>query len=95
MMKKRPLAMFCVLVIFIQLFFLSSGMEDKDSISDRKERVSVVGCVYRKEIRQNHQILYLRDAEVSAYNKKSVQWNMIVYDQTFQNVCLGNRIFVT
>lgn len=94
-MKKRPLATICVLVIAIQILMMAAREEEKSSFLDKPSNLSAVGQVYRRERQQEYQILYLRDAEVSAQNKKTVQFDIIVYDKEFQKVRLGNTVFVT
>lgn len=95
-MKNRPLGTFCVLVIVIQILIGISGRSEHD-IPDTGNlgRITAVGQVYEKSIRQDYQILYLQNAEVSASDQKIKKRKNIVYDKEFQKVRLGNAVFVT
>lgn len=95
-MKNRPLGTICVLVIVIQILIGVSGRSGND-VPDigNPGRITAVGQVYEKSTRQEYQILYLQNAEISVSDQKIKKGKMIVYDKEFQNVRLGNEVFVT
>ncbi len=96
-MKQRPLGTVCVLLIILQVLVAATGAGKPPSVPadwKDKDNISVLGRVYRTEIRPDYQILYLQDAEVSHQNKKSIQLNLVVYDSEFRNVHLGNLVWI-
>lgn len=102
-MKKRPLATVCIVVIVIQIVFVTTGMWEDFHIpatlhkilkKEGKLSLSLSGQVYRKDTRQKDQILYLRNTEISVLNQKYENIKCIVYDTKCQKVKLGNTIRV-
>ena len=88
-MKKRPLATVCIVVIVIQIVFVTTGMWEDFHIpatlhkilkKEGKLSLSLSGQVYRKDTRQKDQILYLRNTEISVLNQKYENIKCIVYD---------------
>lgn len=104
MIRKRPLAMVCVLVIVIQVLYVFTGVWEKvhipvelyEVLTQRGEcPLSVSGQVYRKDIRQKEQILYLQNAEFSVLDQKYENLKCMAYDKTFQTIRVGNTVRIT
>lgn len=89
-MGKRPLFLFCLLFVFTRIGLILMGGESSPPINVKAEQdqtIQVTGQVYRKEIKEKYQILYLKNNSIS----KS---NLLLYDETFRNITIGNTIFV-
>lgn len=87
-MVKRPLALLCLLFIFIRVSFMLVGGAGSPPIRETErhsETVQVTGQVYRKEIKENYQILYLKNNSLS-------NSNLLLYDEAFRNVAIGNVV---
>ena len=97
-MKQRPLGTICVLVAFIQVLMVVAGMWGPSPIPatwKEGENISMLGRVYRRDIRPDYQILYLKDTEVSYQNNETIKRNTIIYDKEFEKVCVGNLVLIT
>lgn len=96
--------MVCVLVIVIQVLYVFTGVWEKvhipvelyEVLTQRGEcSLSVSGQVYRKDIRQKEQILYLQNAEFSVLDQKYENLKCMAYDKTFQTIRVGNTVRIT
>lgn len=97
-MKQRPLGTICVLVAFIQVLMVVTGMWGPSPLPatwKEGENISMLGRVYRRDIRPDYQILYLKDTEVSYQNNETIKRNTIIYDKEFEKVCVGNLVLIT
>lgn len=98
-MKKRPLCILCVLLIAVQILMAVTGdrLSPVASIFEKNINVNLTaeGQVYGKEKHSKYQILYLKDAEIMCQNQMISNVNIVVYDEKFSSVSLGNKISVT
>lgn len=99
-MKKRPLCACCIVFMIIQVLMLVTGVRGNTPVTDffeenTKANLIVKGQVYKIEKHLEYHILYLTDAEASYQNQKMSKLNIIVYDEIFTEVSLGNQILAT
>lgn len=97
-MKKRPLCVICIIVIAVQIIrtIAGDGSPPPASFKERNDiRLTAFGQVYKKEQKSDYQLLYLKDA-VAVHQKQQIsKLNMIVYEDKFKEISLGNRIIVS
>ncbi len=87
--------MVCILIIIIQILLAAAGLRGRcpaPAAGEDGGSISAAGQVYRREIRQDYQILYIKDAGITRQNNNDLQFNMIVYDKEFVSVSLGNTV---
>lgn len=103
-MRNRPLGIACLLVILVQSILLCAGGGAKlakppatsifSKMENEKKNVTVSGILYRKEIRSDYQILYLKNNVITDSMKTYSEKKILVYDDSFCDVCIGNQLTV-
>lgn len=98
-MKERPLCVLCLILIVMQVLMAAAGvrkMTPAASVFEKNHNanLSAEGQVCKKEQYTDYQILYLKDTSVLCQNQKISHLNIIVYDETFADISLGNKVFV-
>ena len=103
-MKKRPLCLVCLAVFMVQViwFVLEGGSAYRDAPAGTvfhegpaEKDISLTGTVYRKVHTSDYQMLYLKDNSISYYDKSYEESRILVYDDSFHEVNIGNVIFVS
>lgn len=74
-MKKRPLCLICMVVIFLMWIFQVSGDTDSSEICQIKN-ASVYGKIYQCEYKEGRQILYLKQTVLSGISKNKKIYNV-------------------
>ena len=102
-LKKRPLCCMCLIFLIVRsiIFIISGGhgsnLVPTDSIfyeEGSKSNVAAEGVVYKKTSTSKCQILYLKNSSIYYENQVYYESRLLVYDEMFSNVKIGNRISV-
>ena len=95
--KQRPLYYSCLFIIALQLCLLQFGIRGKVPIPDVEQgtRVQVQGTLYLREVKEQHQVLYLKDVSLYTTNQRLACANIIIYDKAHIQASLGNSIIAT
>lgn len=103
-MRKRPLCLACLAVLMVQtIYFIAGGGSDCKNApagtvfygAPAEKYISLQGTVYRKAQTSDYQILYLKNNSISYYNKSFEESRILVYDDGFHDIDIGNVICVS
>ncbi len=103
-MRGRPLCILGILFLLIESIYVWAGGGKERltppatsifALADSgKYNVSVRGTVYRKVRRSDYQLLYLKDNTITMQQQNFKESKLLVYDENFVPVCVGNEISV-
>ena len=94
-MKKRPLFLVLMAVLFMQSLRQVPTEAPATSIfyrNDSIEDIVVHGQIYKKEIRENYQILYLKNNSITNQNQVYQENYLMAYDDSFSEVKIGQYL---
>ena len=100
-MKNRPLCAVC-LIFFLLLCIIIYGGKGKAAewlypsslreCAEEGETLHFTGQVYRKEIRDKYQILFLRDNSIHYQEQSLKESRIMLYDKEKMNIHIGQKI---
>ena len=102
-MRNRPLCSGCLVVFLIICICVNMGgtkfIKDlRPSVLERywqeADAIELTGQIYKKEQKENYQILYLKKNSIYYQNKSLKESKIIIYDESKQKVLLGNTVYV-
>lgn len=102
-MRNRPLcslslALFIILGILIHVggekFVKELHPSALEQTVPEKEEIQLSGRVYQKESKEEYQILYLKNNSILYQEQSLKESKIIIYDDTKQNVHIGNHVLV-
>lgn len=103
-MRKRPLCLACLAVLIVQVicFITGGGSACRNAPAGTvfhegpsEKYISLQGTVYRKVHKSDYQILYLKDNSISYYNQSYEESHILIYDDKFHDIDIGNIIYVS
>lgn len=103
-MKKRPFCFLCLaLFILISIIMALWGerfvkeLKPSPMCQEIKDGsvVTVEGQIYKKEIKEKNQLLYLKNNSIVQQGQSVKESNIIIYDSTFLTCVIGNKIRLT
>lgn len=103
-MRDRPLCGICLILALLicTTAYVGKGPAAKNlRPSPLKQAVSedevliLEGQVYRKEIKENYQILFLKNNSINYQEQSFIEPKIIVYDEDKKEVRIGNKVRVT
>lgn len=100
-MRNRPLCSVCLIVfVLLCVSILAGGEKFVEELRpsplecnvQKDETIQFTGQVYQKEIKDNYQVLYLKNVKVT-YQKQSLnESRVIVYDEGKEKTSIGNKV---
>ena len=96
-MKNRPLCSICLALFLLILTMTCVGREKfikelrpspLEKAAKEGEELVFTGRIYQKEIKDNHQVLYLKDNSLK-------EPRIIVYDESKRKLHIGNELQVS
>ena len=102
-MKNRPLCTICLVIFFMIYSLVNVGgakfVKDlRPSVLEYRLReadsIELTGQIYKKEQKENYQILYLKNNSIYYQNKSLKESKIIIYDQSKESLAIGNIIHV-
>ena len=94
-MKKRTGCQICLFLLIIKIIFLIiTGIDLKVPDYSKDPPAVLAGVVYQKENKSEYQILYLKNVEFPQQKQSNQKLKIILYDQKFHKVSIGNLIQV-
>ncbi len=104
-MRKRPLALLCLVFLITKgfLVFICGGdvtiptdsIFSEMSSGDAKSQVQIQGRIYKKEHTSKNQILYLKDNFITDNETSYYESRILIYDSSFQELPIGKTIQLT
>lgn len=102
-MRHRPLCSICLIlfVIYSTIIYVGGAKVVKElrpssleqNVADG-ERIRLSGRVYQKEIKEDYQIIYLKNNSCLYQEQSFQESRLIVYDESKQKVNIGNVVLV-
>lgn len=101
-MKKRPLATVCLIFFIVRsmISVISSGqlqnsLPAASFFEEHTEETCLIkGQVYQKQIKEDQQVYYLKNNSIFYREQWIPCSNIIVYDDSFQQISIGNIITI-
>lgn len=103
-MRNRPLCSVCLILALLICITVYVGKEKaaadlRPSPLERSvqadEVLTLEGQVYRKEIKERYQILYLKNNSIHYQEQSLTEPRVIIYDEEKEEVHIGNEVRVT
>ena len=94
-MKKRPLCYVLMAFLFVQSLWQVTFKVPATSIFSQNpsiNNVSMHGQVYKKEIREEYQVLYLKNNSITYQDHIYQESRIMAYDDSFQKIKIGQYI---
>lgn len=102
-MRKRPLSMICLFFLIGNALilmttggksFLEAPVSFVFSAIENDSSILIQGQIYKKTSTSKTQILYLKENSILYQNKSFYESNILVYDNTFQEIPIGKTILL-
>lgn len=100
-MKNRPLCCVCLLIFLLMCAAVYAG-GDKivkelapsplELCAQEGDTIRLTGQLYKKDIREDYQILYLKNNSINYQGQSLTESRIIVYDEEKTEVRIGQRI---
>ena len=100
-MRHRPLCSICLMVFIVLSFLIHVGgttfvKELRPSPLEQRiddgTVIQVSGEIYQKEVREDYQILYLKNNSISYQEQSFREFKIIIHDEKKQKLNIGNKI---
>lgn len=100
-MKDRPLCCVCLLIFLLQCVAVCAGREKvvKELVPSplecrvqEGEEISLTGRLYKNEIKEDYQILYLKNNSITYQEQSFTESRVIVYDKEKTEVHIGQML---